>query len=93
MINSFRCEETKRIFEGEQSRAFPPETQPAARRKLRMLEAAINLNDLRSPPGNRLEKLSGDRDGQHSIRVNDQYRVCFRWEEGNAHEVEMVDYH
>ena len=96
MIRSFRCQETRRIFEGQVSRSLPQDIQRTARRKLLYLEAAGDLLDLRSPPGNRLEALSGDRAGQHSIRVNDQWRICFRWvedEEPGAEDVEIVDYH
>ena len=93
MICSFRCSDTKEVFQGQQVRAFPSTIQRTARRKLRQIAAAVSINDLRSPPGNRLEKLKGERAGQHSIRVNDQYRVCFVWSNGNAHQVEIVDYH
>ena len=79
MILSFRSRETARIFAGETCRAIPVHIQQAARRKLRMLAAAVDLGDLRQPPGNRLEKLAGDREGQHSIRVNAQWRICFEW--------------
>jgi proteic killer suppression protein len=72
---------------------LPLDVQRIAQRKLVMLDAADSLQDLRVPPGDRLEKLSGDRDGQHSIRVNDQWRICFRWEEGHVHDVEVTDYH
>jgi toxin HigB-1 len=93
MIVDFYCPETEKIFNGEVSTKFPPDIQNVARRKLRMIAAAININDLRQPPGNRLEKLSGDREGQYSIRVNDQWRICFVWDSGNAYRVEMTDYH
>ena len=93
MIERFKCRETEKIWQGDYSRKFPRDIQNTMRRKLRMLHAATRIIDLTSPPGNRLEKLSGDREGQYSIRVNNQWRVCFRWEEGNAHEVEIVDYH
>lgn len=93
MITSFRCDETEKIFHGEVSRIFPPDIQQVARRKLRMMNAAINLNDLRQPPGNRLEKLTGDREGQYSIRINDQWRLCFIWEDGNAHNVESTKHY
>jgi proteic killer suppression protein len=92
VIRSFRCQETERIFNDEVSRAFPREIQRTARRKLLQLEAAATLDELRSPPGNRLEALKGDRAGQWSIRINDQWRVCFVWDEG-ADQVEIVDYH
>jgi proteic killer suppression protein len=74
-------------------KAIGPELTKAAYKKLAILDAAGNVNDLRVPPGNRLEKLTGDREGQHSIRVNDQYRICFVWKDGNAEDVEIVDYH
>jgi toxin HigB-1 len=93
MILSFRCAETERIFRGRMSVRFPPAIQPAARRKLYYLDAAMTLSDLRVPPGNRLEKLQGARSGQHSIRVNDQWRICFVWRSGGAYDVELVDYH
>jgi len=94
VIVGFKSEETRRIFEGYTSRHYPPDIQRAARRKLLLIHAATTLNDLRVPPGNRLEKLTGDREGQHSIRINDQWRICFVWtEENNADEVEIVDYH
>ena len=93
MICSFRCSDTQAIYSGQQVRAFPPSIQKTARRKLRQIAAATSINALRVPPGNRLEKLHGDRAGQRSIRINDQYRVCFVWANGNAHQVEIVDYH
>lgn len=93
MIRSFRGKETERIFQRERSRKLPPDVQRIAQRKLAMLDAAQLLPDLRVPPGNRLEKLTGDRRGQYSIRINDQWRICFRWEEGNAYDVEITDYH
>jgi proteic killer suppression protein len=93
MIRSFRDKETESIFLREKSRKLPPDVQRIAQRKLVMLDAADSLQDLRVPPGNRLERLSGDREGQHSIRVNDQWRICFRWEEGHADDVEVADYH
>jgi proteic killer suppression protein len=92
MIESFACAETEKVFHGEGSRRLPPDIQRTARRKLLQLQAATQLRDLVVPPGNRLEALKGGRAGQHSIRVNDQWRICFRWESG-AHEVEIVDYH
>lgn len=91
MIKSFRCAETERLFNGERVRRFR-NIESVARRKLEMLTAAKALDDLRSPPGNRLEALKGDRAGQHSMRVNSQFRLCFRWENG-AEGVEIVDYH
>jgi proteic killer suppression protein len=93
VIRSFRSRETERIWEGERSRRLPPAIQQVARRKLRMVANAANLDDLRIPPANRLEALKGDRRGQHAIRVNDQYRICFVWRDGDAFEVEIVDYH
>jgi proteic killer suppression protein len=93
VILSFACAETERIFQAELSRRFPPDIQRNARRKLLALHAATELRHMAVPPGNRLEALKGGRKGRHSIRVNDQWRICFRWREGNAYEVEMVDYH
>lgn len=93
MIWSFRDKEAERLFQRETVRRWGPEVQRAGLRKLRMLDAATNLDDLRSPPGNRLEKLAGDRVGEWSIRVNDQWRLCFVWKDGDAYQVEMVDYH
>jgi proteic killer suppression protein len=92
MIESFACAETERIFSGVMSRRLPADIQRTARRKLLQLHAATQLRDLWVPPGNQLEALKGDRSGQHSIRVNKQWRICFRWEAG-AYEVEIVDYH
>lgn len=90
---SFRCKETARIWEGRRSSKFPAAIQERALRKLRQLDASRTLEDLRNPPGNRLEALKGERSGQMSIRINDQWRVCFRWQDGDAAEVEIVDYH
>jgi len=93
MIRGFHDKEAERIFlRGRGSRLARP-LQRAALRKLLLLDAAESLEDLRVPPGNRLEKLAGDREGQYSVRINDQWRVCFRWEDGHAHDVEIVDYH
>jgi proteic killer suppression protein len=92
MIESFACAETEKIFHGEISRRLPVDIQRTARRKLLQLHAAVHLLDVAVPPGNRLEALRGTRAGQHSVRVNDQWRICFRWKSG-AHEVEIVDYH
>lgn len=89
----FACKQTKRLWEGYRSRAFPQDIQNRALRKLRQLDAAQNLEDLINPPSNRLEALKGDRKGQYSIRINQQWRLCFIWNEGNATEVEIVDYH
>lgn len=93
MIKSFKDAETQKIDRRERSRKLPPEIQQVALRKLRMINNAINLNDLRVPPANRLEKLSGDREGQHSIRINDQWRICFEWQGSDAFNVEITDYH
>jgi len=93
MINNFKCPETEKIFNGEQSRKLPANIQNVARRKLRMLNNAIKLEDLRIPPANRLEQLHGNREGQHSIRINKQWRICFIWNNGNPENVEIVDYH
>ena len=92
VIESFRCKETEAVFLGGKSRKFRA-TRAVLERKLVMLHAAAVLSDLASPPGNRLEALSGDRRGQHSIRVNDQFRICFRWTETGPADVEVVDYH
>lgn len=93
MIRSFRDTETERLFRRERRSKLPRPLQRAALRKLLLLDAAESLEDLRVPPGNRLEKLAGDREGQYSIRINDQWRVCFRWSEAGAEDVEIVDYH
>lgn len=93
MIHGFRDSETERIWSGQRSRHLPAEIQAVALRKLRMINQARALSDLRVPPGNRLERLGADRAGQHSIRINDQWRICFEWREGGARSVEIVDYH
>jgi proteic killer suppression protein len=93
VIRNFADREAEKIWRGESSRRLPAAIQQAARRKLRMLNAAAVLDDLRVPPANRLEALSGDRRGQHSIRINDQWRICFKWKDGCASNVEIVDYH
>ncbi|CAA9354817.1 MAG: Toxin HigB [uncultured Gemmatimonadaceae bacterium] len=93
MIRSFADRDTARLFAREPVRRFPAELRRVMLRKLAVLDAAEALDDLRVPPGNRLEKLKGDRAGQHSIRVNDQWRICFRWRDGDAHDVAIVDYH
>jgi proteic killer suppression protein len=93
MIRSFRDVETKLIFDGVRSRKLPPDIQATARRKLRIIEVATTLDDLRNPPGNRLESLKGNRTGQWSIRINDQWRICLVWTEQGAENVEIVDYH
>ncbi len=92
MIRSFRCRDTEALFRGKVPARFRA-IERAARRKLEMLHAAVRIEDLRVPPGNRLHRLGGDRAGQWSIRVNDRFRICFRWEDGDAHDVELVDYH
>lgn len=93
MIRSFKDARTERVWNREQVRSFGPDLQRAAQKKLRLINAASELNSLRVPPGNRLEKLTGDRVGQHSIRINDQYRICFVWTDGGADDVEITDYH
>lgn len=93
MIKSFRGREAQKIWHGRVSTRLPRDMQTVARRKLRMLNGAHSLKDLSTPPGNALEALKGDRVGTHSIRINSQWRVCFRWVEGDAHDVEIVDYH
>jgi proteic killer suppression protein len=93
VIKSFRNKATEAVFEGASPKGFPGDLVKVSRRKLRYLNAAGDLGDLRSPPGNRLEALAGDRKGQHSIRINDQFRVCFVWTADGAAEVEIVDYH
>ena len=92
MIRTFRCKDTEGLFNDILCRRFNA-IERTARRKLLYLHQAITLNDLRSPPGNRLESLKGKRKGQHSIRINDQWRICFIWKNGDAYEVEIVDYH
>jgi proteic killer suppression protein len=92
MIKGFRCKETEKVFKRQRSRRFGA-IQRIALRKLLVLDAAGSLDDLRIPPANRLERLKGDRKGQYSIRINDQWRVCFRWKTGDADDVEIVDYH
>ena len=93
MIKSFRDKETEKIFNRNFSKKFPSDIQHQARRKLIMLDAAPELNALRIPPGNRLEALKGDRKGQHSIRINDQWRICFKWKAEDAYDAEIADYH
>jgi toxin HigB-1 len=93
VILGFADRETERIWAGRRSRRFPSDLQDAALRKLRLLNVSGRLEDLRIPPGNRLEALKGDRKGQHAIRINDQWRICFRWVDGGAEDVEIVDYH
>ncbi len=93
MIKSFRDGETERLWKEERTRRIPADLRKPAFKKLQMLNAAMALTDLLVPPGNRLERLHGDREGQYSIRINDQYRICFEWRESNAYEVEITDYH
>ena len=93
MIKSFKSKEAKKIWNGNVSRKLPIDIQPIARRKLRMLNNAIELKDLRIPPANRLEGLKGERKGQYSIRINQQWRICFKWKNGDVLDVEIVDYH
>ncbi len=93
MIKSFRDREAERIFNEQRSRKLPSTIQRTALRKLVQLDNAVTVNDLRMPPGNRLEALKGGRKGQHSIRINDQWRICFVWTDGDAYNVEIADYH
>ena len=93
MIQSFKCKETEKIFKRIFSKKFPNDIQQFALRKLRMLNRAYALGDLTVPPENRLESLHGDRKGQNSIRINDKWRICFKWLNSNAYDVEIVDYH
>lgn len=93
MIKSFKCKETKKIWNEEFSKKMPNDIQRIALRKLIMLHAAQALSDLKVPPNNKLEALKDDRHGQHSIRINDQFRICFTWSDKNAYDVEIVDYH
>jgi proteic killer suppression protein len=93
VIRSFADGETEKVFRRERSRLFPPDVQRRAHRKLLLVHAAESFGDLRVPPGNRLERLKGDRGGQHGIRINDQWRICFRWAGGDAFDVEITDYH
>jgi toxin HigB-1 len=93
VIKSFRDKETETVYQRLRSRRFPPEIQLVALRKLRMLNNAQSLHDLRVPPANHLEKMSGSRAGQHSIRINDQWRICFEWRDGDVYAVEITDYH
>ena len=93
MIKNFKDDETQKIYQRQRSRKLPSDIQQVALRKLRMINNSISINDLRVPPANRLEKLSGNRTGQWSIRINDQWRVCFRWEGSDALDVEITDYH
>jgi proteic killer suppression protein len=93
VIKSFKDSETEKIYKRQRSRKLPPDIQQVALRKLRMLNNSVSINDLRIPPANRLEKLTGNREGQYSIRINSQWRICFEWQESNAYQVEIVDYH
>ena len=93
MIRTFRDPDSERVFARERSRRLPLKLNRAAYKKLVLLHAAESLQDLRIPPGNRLEKLSGDREGEYSIRINDRWRICFIWRQGDAYDVEIVDYH
>jgi proteic killer suppression protein len=93
MIRSFACQDTARLFRLEKVRALPPDIQRTALRKLAQLHAVTEPAQLRVPPGNRLEALKGDRKGQHSIRINDQWRICFRWQADGPHDVAILDYH
>ncbi|MBI5839988.1 MAG: type II toxin-antitoxin system RelE/ParE family toxin [Chloroflexi bacterium] len=93
MIKTFNNDETQKIYQRQRSRKLPSDIQQVALRKLRMINNSVTINDLRVPPANRLEKLSGNRTGQWSIRINDQWRVCFRWEGSDAYDVEIADYH
>jgi proteic killer suppression protein len=93
VIKSFKNKETEKIYSREASLKLPRDIQQNALRKLRMINNSKTINDLRIPPANRLEKLSGNREGQHSIRINDQWRICFVWRDGDAYDVEITDYH
>jgi len=93
VIKTFKDHQTQQIYQRKRSRKLPSDIQQIALRKLRMINNAVSINDLRVPPANRLEKLSGDREGQWSIRINDQWRICFEWLESDAFNVEIVDYH
>jgi proteic killer suppression protein len=93
MIRSFKSKEAEKIWDGEFSKKLPNDIQKIMRRKLRMLNNSIELNDLKIPPSNNLEPLKGDRKGQHSIKVNDQWRICFEWKDGDCYNIEIVDYH
>ncbi len=93
MIRTFKCKETRKIFLRECSKKLPHDIQRPAYKKLVMLDVSVDVDDLKIPPANRLEKLTGDRAGQYSIRINRQYRICFVWRDGHAFDVEIVDYH
>ena len=93
MIKGFRCKDTEKLWLRRLTRKFPPSIKRASRIKLRLLHVSESLSHLRVPPSNRLKELSGNRKGQHSIRINRQWRICFRWKKGDAYDVEIVDYH
>jgi toxin HigB-1 len=93
MIKTFRDKETEKVFNRQISSKLPQDIQRVARKKLVILDAAVELNDLRTPPGNRLEALKGNRKGQHSVRINAQWRICFKWRDGDAYDAEITDYH
>jgi proteic killer suppression protein len=93
MIQTFACKETEKIFYRIYSKKLPQTIQRAAFKKLRMLNRSVDLNDLRIPPANRLEQLTGSRKGQHSIRINSQWRICFVWKDNHSEQVEIIDYH
>ena len=93
MLKSFASKETERVWHGIRSRSLPDDVQRIARRKLRMINNAQDISDLRVPPENRLEALKGNRIGQHSARINQQWRICFKWHDGDAYNIEIVDYH
>lgn len=93
MIKAFKCKETQKVYQREFSKKLPQDIQRTAYKKLLMIDASLDVSDLKIPPANRLEKLSGDREGQYSIRINKQYRICFVWNNGSAFDVEIVDYH
>ena len=93
MIKSFRDKEAEKVYSREGSRKLPEDIQQVTLRKLRMINNAKNMNDLRIPPANKLEKLKGNREGHYSVRINDQWRICFKWVDGDAYEAEVTDYH
>jgi toxin HigB-1 len=93
MIKTFRDKETEKVFNRQISSKLPQDIQRVARKKLVILDAAVELNDLRTPPGNRLEALKGNRKDQHSVRINAQWRICFKWRDGDAYDAEITDYH
>jgi proteic killer suppression protein len=93
MIKNFKCKEAEKLFNRKFIKKLPPDIQRIALRKLKMLDAATIIDTLKVPPGNRLEALKGDRKGQYSIRINDQWRICFLWKDGNVFEIEIIDYH